>query len=585
MKKVQIFFLIALISCHEPELTSRQYPFLVMKEVVSVTDGIRFIAEFKTLGNIPVSRYGFLWWEGTVLDSSNFFLKQIEDDAEKGEFSLEINTDLKAGAKYNVRPFAENQGSLVLGDIMEFEGKETPFPSVVNFFPKKGGPNDIITITGSNFSLAKHRIKIFLGADVGEVISTNENEIVFSLPNKFARSGMVPLIVKSGESTVQASEEFEIDGHMISDFQPKEGFIGETEIVIKGNGFLNSGNIVIIGKYEATVLIESETEIKVKLPYTMEQGDVNLQVSINEQVAFASSKIKLKSRWKRLNDFPGSPRLEAFSTIIGDFLYIVGGETSSTYSKEVWRYDFSDDSWLQLPDFPGIGRRGGVGFSLGNIIYYGLGTGSGGIDDFWSYNTLNGQWKKTHNFSLASSTAPISTSLDGLGYLLAGWSTGVWNFTEETGWKFLGIPADIHIGRESDNHFEMNGEVYILDIVRSQINSYHLYRVNREAPSIWTYLYSIPFSKKEYNGICFVAQGYAYIGEGSFYNEREFFKLDVSTNQRVRIENFQGSSVIRGAISFSYRDRGYVGFGLVMENGSSQAHWSNAFWVYDPSIQ
>jgi hypothetical protein len=518
------------------------------------------------------------------MDSSNFFFREISDPSAIGDFSLNVTSDLEDDAKYQVRPFAENQNILVLGDVMSFISKGTPSPLINDFSPKSGGPGDIITINGANFSLSSNRLEVMIGADKGILISTTVDEIVFKLPDNLSKSGAVPLSVKSGSATVSADEPFSVDGHKILDFNPKQGIIGETAIVINGSGFLANGNIVRIGGTDMIVLEESETQIKVQLAYQMQAGPATVEVEVNGQIANANGAFTVKSRWTRLADFPGSPRLDAFCTVVGDFAYVIGGETG-VYSDEVWRYDIAANSWTQLPNFPGGGRAFGIGFSIGTTLYYGLSTGSGGIEDFWSYNTLTGEWKQTHG--LYSSNYPLSGSINGKGYILGGASGGIYSFTEADGWTNLPYTPETYATIYASSFVEVGGDPYILTVMNySGESTGILYEVDKTNPANWNTILTLPLGKKSYNGIGFGTDNFAYFGEGVVeYSERLFIKLDVNTKQWTRIEDFQGPLIVRSAISFSHNNKGYVGFGLVRTPNSSTSYSTNEFWVYDPEIQ
>ncbi|MFT6246160.1 MAG: N-acetylneuraminic acid mutarotase [Salibacteraceae bacterium] len=69
--------------------------------------------------------------------------------------------------------------------------------------------------------------------------------------------------------------------------------------------------------------------------------------------------------------------------------YIIGGmDASWTWCPEVWRYDPTNDSWLQLQDFPGTTRRWATAVNVGGRVYYGLGTNGTNFNDFWEFNPV-----------------------------------------------------------------------------------------------------------------------------------------------------------------------------------------------------
>src|SRR5688500_716120 len=123
MRKIFIITVVAILfaRCSETEFPAKQYPYVVMKEVNTSKERTEFVAEFKALGNTPIKRFGFLWWQGnTAMDSSDFYFREIESQPGIGNFSLTVASDLEEGKTYQVRSFAENAQKIVLGDIFTF---------------------------------------------------------------------------------------------------------------------------------------------------------------------------------------------------------------------------------------------------------------------------------------------------------------------------------------------------------------------------------------------------------------------------------------------------------------------------------
>jgi hypothetical protein len=76
--------------------------------------------------------------------------------------------------------------------------------------------------------------------------------------------------------------------------------------------------------------------------------------------------------WTRKADFPGAIGYAAgFS--IGSKGYIGTGNTTAGSRRWFAEYDPATDTWTRKAHFPGGQRHGGVGFSIGDIGYLGLG--------------------------------------------------------------------------------------------------------------------------------------------------------------------------------------------------------------------
>jgi hypothetical protein len=69
------------------------------------------------------------------------------------------------------------------------------------------------------------------------------------------------------------------------------------------------------------------------------------------------------------------PPQEYISFVIGNKGYLIGGRRKDTNIplNQVWEYDFGLDQWTDKGTMPGGSRIGGVGFVVGNKLYFGLG--------------------------------------------------------------------------------------------------------------------------------------------------------------------------------------------------------------------
>jgi N-acetylneuraminic acid mutarotase len=96
--------------------------------------------------------------------------------------------------------------------------------------------------------------------------------------------------------------------------------------------------------------------------------------------------------WIQKAPFPGSPRSGAVAWTTDSDIdhpqgYIALGEDNfNEFKKDVWEYNYYTNSWMQRSDFPGVGRKDAVAFSIQGIAY--VGTGYNGVfhDDFYAYS-------------------------------------------------------------------------------------------------------------------------------------------------------------------------------------------------------
>lgn len=100
--------------------------------------------------------------------------------------------------------------------------------------------------------------------------------------------------------------------------------------------------------------------------------------------------------------FPGTTKICRIFVFAGTDGYLGMGfnypnSPSAPYSifKDFWKYDSNNDSWIQLPDFPGGKLYEGVSFAIGNKGYVGMGSDNAlaalnYVDMFWEYGLSTG---------------------------------------------------------------------------------------------------------------------------------------------------------------------------------------------------
>lgn len=78
---------------------------------------------------------------------------------------------------------------------------------------------------------------------------------------------------------------------------------------------------------------------------------------------------------------------------IGEMGYVVNQAPGQ--QPHLFAYDSETDVWTRKADFPGKARSRGIGFSVKNKGYYGLGTDANqqGLRDLWQYDPATDQWQ------------------------------------------------------------------------------------------------------------------------------------------------------------------------------------------------
>ena len=91
--------------------------------------------------------------------------------------------------------------------------------------------------------------------------------------------------------------------------------------------------------------------------------------------------------WTKISETAHVLLTSSASFVIEDKIYIVESDNS------VWEYSTSSDTWLQKSNFPGPSRWGGVGISIDNTGYIGLGKNASQYHtDFWKYSQTADSW-------------------------------------------------------------------------------------------------------------------------------------------------------------------------------------------------
>jgi N-acetylneuraminic acid mutarotase len=274
---------------------------------------------------------------------------------------------------------------------------------------------------------------------------------------------------------------------------------------------------------------------------------------------------------------------------------ISNGETiSCVFTNTLISTICTPDTWTQKADFGGLEREGGVGFSIGNKGYIGLGSGTD-PKDFWEWDQATNTWTQKADFNFGYVNGAVGFSIGNKGYIGTGWNNGpqklffeynpatnIWtqkaNYGGGKRWDAVGFS----IG----NKGYLGLGVYLsLNSVAIVTNDFWEYN---PATNVWT-------QKADFGGgIRGEATGFSignkgYVGTGntqypSFSGvggmlKQDFWEYNPLTNIWTQKANFGGG--IRGeATGFSIGNKGYVGMGWdIWENNSLKRD----FWEYNPT--
>ena len=168
--------------------------------------------------------------------------------------------------------------------------------------------------------------------------------------------------------------------------------------VFNGLGFLYNSLDQNHRIYKKTMFVKDNSGVK-EINYAGGDGEIAFFTTLDR--AFLLTQLGPASLWIRRGDweqykgqdFPEAPGTMATFTVngIGYVVNQIEGRLPHLYA-----YNPGTDQWSRRADFPGTPRSRGVGFSTGNLGYFGMGTTGEverGLRDLWQYNPTTDHWQ------------------------------------------------------------------------------------------------------------------------------------------------------------------------------------------------
>ncbi len=143
----------------------------------------------------------------------------------------------------------------------------------------------------------------------------------------------------------------------------------------------------------------------------------------------------INNSWLQKSSFPGDGRQHPAMVVVNNKIYMGCGGGNNGNLGDWWEYDISTDTWTQKsnlnngnannrhhPYYFGIGNYAYVGFGHGS--YPGPGSNSSAsvyiYNDFYRYDPSNDTWVQLSNFPSEARVAGTQFSYNGKGYVLSG---------------------------------------------------------------------------------------------------------------------------------------------------------------------
>lgn len=216
---------------------------------------------------------------------------------------------------------------------------------------------------------------------------------------------------------------------------------------------------------------------------------------------------------------------------IGAYGYVSCGSNGTFYSKDLWQFDPSHNSWSQKADLPGSQRISPVGFTLNGSGYIGLGwdPSMSQLSDFYKYDPAGNSWTQVASFPYGVYTSSVFVLHD---------------------FAYVGLGYNPY-----------NKHVYKYDPVNDS----------------WTQVADLPGSARQ-SAIAFAIDTLGYMGSGtnggsSFFSD--FYAYHPGTNSWTPAASLPGQGRY-GAAAFSFASKGYLG------TGGNNAGYLTDFYSYDP---
>ena len=127
-------------------------------------------------------------------------------------------------------------------------------------------------------------------------------------------------------------------------------------------------------------------------------------------------------QWTSIDSLPAPGRAGAVHFIIGDSLYLIGGQNASGILNEVWRYCFSTQEWQQKNYLPIPGFWRGLAFSHNSFGYISAGKSNASTwnSETWKYDPVLDHWSIFPAIALGERTYVGSVQKDSCLYVFGG---------------------------------------------------------------------------------------------------------------------------------------------------------------------
>ncbi|MEQ9402366.1 MAG: IPT/TIG domain-containing protein [Cyclobacteriaceae bacterium] len=318
--------------------------------------------------------------EATITDHSN---EQIEVIVPSG-----INNPIEV--KVEVNGVESNKADFL---FVDFE--------IDSFLPTEGTWRDVVTVSGSNFSEILSDHTILVDGHSAELISGDENEITFSIPDE-VRSKSAIIQVSRKERKKSINQPFTMNDPEITNLSSLSIDIEES-ITVSGNNFHPEieGNLISLDGESLNVLSASRSSLTIqasnnivndtRISQTL-SGPLNISNGISN-VESEIVEIKYHAAWTKILIDTQPNGGQVLATVSNGKILLFSNDSLHIYDPilNAWHFE------TEIPT--GNLRRFPVIFETNNNIYVGLGISTeegfyDNLSDLWRYDLDSKTWSQ-----------------------------------------------------------------------------------------------------------------------------------------------------------------------------------------------
>jgi N-acetylneuraminic acid mutarotase len=521
---------------------------------------------------------------------------KVEINAKTLTITELTNTSIKAKVPSGITPGMSPLSVTISGQaVVATPQFEIIKPHITSINPLNGTWGSTLTVLGENFGPGIADNIVRFGTLQAQIVSAAPTEIKVQVPQN--------LLVKESAISVQAistdnlkasyASPFTLDAPSITTFTPDKGK-SNSIVTIQGQNFnpVAANHTVMFGDKQAQVISATPGTLVVKLPTSLVDSDVNIQVSVAGQTGTSAQLFHLESPWKKVTAYPGNGRTTASAFAAGSYGYVTLGNAPLN-DKSCWRYDPSADAWLKVKSFSfvGFGSASGylntIAFSIDGLGYVGLGlVGGSPVSAISKYSPADDAWTASAPLGdtyAAGLESAVAYAINGKGYVTSGRNAqnkpdaGMKEFNPLTNsWQSkANFPGP---ARTEATGFTIGDKAFLTTGYGYTSSTYYndLWAFNT-LTNTWSQQTSLPGSSRM-AACAFAIDGFGYLVGGSKSDLflKDVWKFDPSTNSWTKLDDFPGAPR-SDAVAFVVGNKAYFGIGY---NATGQL---DDFWEFDPS--